>query len=460
MKVKTRWIILLIIGIILLSGCVEEKPTTEMEWFQTGNTQDITQLQPKQSKELEDNRIGGMWVADIYSQDDLNWFVNDVGNNLGLKWIRLSFNWFDWEEIESSGEYSEYNIGPYQSKAITTMDNNGVEIMYNLLYWDREITIELGEEYSRFRTEKEIQRYRDYVRFIVSNLKDNVEYYEILNEPNIGHGTQQHLELAEYIKISKEVIPVIRQEDPDAKIVVGATANFRDENTREYLFGILRSDLMPLVDGVSWHAMYGDSPAYNQEYYYNYPSLVQEIRDTASDHGFKGEYIAEEMSWRTSLNPSPYEPAQYTDIVAAKYYARAVIMHLGMDVTTGLGELETDVDTPKMKAIQNLCTIMAGAKPTDLPIEIQSEATNIRSYGFSLSNGDNLIALWTDGIAADEDPGVSANLVISSISVEKITATDVLNGYQQQIITGKDNGNLTIQNLIVRDYPMTLHIRK
>lgn len=57
---KTKFLVLLIIGIlgiVLISGCAE-KPITGTEWFQTGNVQDITKLQTKQSQELEDNFIG------------------------------------------------------------------------------------------------------------------------------------------------------------------------------------------------------------------------------------------------------------------------------------------------------------------------------------------------------------------------------------------------------------------
>ena len=133
---------------------------------------------------------------------------------------------------------------------------------------------------------------------------------------------------------------------------------------------------------------------------------------------------------------------------------------MGLNVTTGLGEIGPVVDSPKMMVIQNLCTIMAGAEPTNLPIEIQSEATNIGYYSFYLTNGDTLIALWTDGVAVDDEPGVKANLSFHGFTTQNVMGIDVLKGLQQPIITSSENGNLTIQNLIVRDYPLILHITK
>ena len=56
-------LVALITGAVLISGCIKQEPKTGIEWFQTGNTQDITQLQSKQSNELENNRIGNPDVA-------------------------------------------------------------------------------------------------------------------------------------------------------------------------------------------------------------------------------------------------------------------------------------------------------------------------------------------------------------------------------------------------------------
>jgi len=298
-------------------------PGTRRSWIlQEGNNLPKTQLQPKQSRELEDNRIGDM--ADlrdgIHTESDVDWFVGDAHCKLGLKWKRLSLDCFDWGEVEDTGEYSRYYIDPNHDKAVTALANNDIKLMYCLVFWDEAIEIE-KESYSRFRTEDEIQRYLDYVQFIVHHFKDRIEYYEILNEPNIEEGTQQYVEVADYINLVKRTIPIIRQEDPKAKIV-------------------------------------------------------------------------------------------------------------------------------------------AGAEPISLPVKIQSKATNIKSYSFSLSNGNKLIVLWTDGVAIDEDPGVEASLTLDGFAAQEALGIDVLEGHQQPIITSTKNGNLTIENLIIRDYPLILHITK
>ncbi len=477
MRRKTKILIILLVLASLIIGAVGyylyktlQKPEIQTGQFQVGNTQEITQFQTKTSQEIEDNRMGDMvTLLPQIHREESDYFANRI-NDAGLKWIRLSLDAFDWCEVEKIGAFSEHYIYPEQDGTITALADKGINVMHTIVFWDKQIQANQEEGYSRFKTEEEIQRYLDYVRFIVGHFKGRIEYYEILNESNIGgwsppFADQQYVEVDDYINLVKRVVPIIRQEDPEAKIVAGAIAPLhRTEETiyldsvgREYLFGILESDVMPLVDAFSWHATGGTSPEYGAEHYYSYPALLQEIKDVASAHGFEGEYISEEMHWRTSETLHSDEYDGYSETVAAKYLARAIVLHLGMDITSGLAEcLECQ---SKQIVIQSLSTLMAGAKAIDLAIEIQSEATNIESYTFSLSNGDKLIALWTDGVAVDDDPGVNATLTIPSLLAQEVSGVDVLEGYQQDVVASNNDGNLVIENLKVRDYPLILRVQ-
>jgi len=215
---------------------------------------------------------------------------------------------------------------------------------------------------------------------------------------------------------------------------------------------------MPLVDVIGWHPMYGASPAYDdtREYYYQYPSTVQAIKDTASANGFNGEYYVDEIGWQYYGDPFPIgQHWGYSQIQSAKYYARGVVMHLGMDVNTEVGGV-WPARVTAYATIRNLCTVMAGARSDSVSLEIQSSATNIRSYGFSLPGGERMIALWTDSVAVDNDPGVKATLILPDLSDQRITGIDVLNSYQQEMITEVENGKLVIRNLMVKDYPIIM----
>ena len=339
-----------------------------------------------------------------------------------------------------------------------------------LSFWDTENGAQGGKiNVPRFKTEEEIQRYLDFVRFIVSHFKDRIEYYEIWNEPNIEN-KEQWIEVDDYINLVKRAVPVIRQEYPEAKIVVGSTYSLMIEESRDYLFAVLGSDIMPLVDVVSWHGWHDISPEQEElrDYYYEYPSIVQEIKDTASAHGFEGEYIADELHWTPPGTTTPWFIQEYSETKCAKFYARGIIMHLGMDVSVSqLYIVPGEHPWQIVHTIENLCTVMSGAEPMDPQLEIQLEresgfscacnhVENFRHYCFSLPNGDNLVALWIDGVAVDEDPGINTTVTIYGVTAQKVVGIDVLYGLEQELIAGIEDGNIAIEHLLVKDYPILL----
>ena len=207
---------------------------------------------------------------------------------------------------------------------------------------------------------------------------------------------------------------------------------------------------MPLVDVIAWHPMYGTSPEYNlyKDYYYGYSAMVQKIKDTAAAHGFDGEYQADEIGWAIPENAVSDQPWVYSPTVASKYWGRGIIMNRGIDVGVGLGD--------KNSLARNLCTVMAGAQPAELQLEIESTANNIVNYTFSLPDDGTLIALWTDGIAVENDPGVETSITIPDFSASQVVGIDVLYGLEQELITETENNAIVIRNLLVKDYPIII----
>ena len=422
--------------------------------LQQGNALHRSLLQARASGELEDNRVGTHTEMKLCPREIHDQCLEEIVG-LGLKRIRLSLN-----EVELPFDLGrpELSIDPIDDNWITNFVDRGLAVTYLLSFWDKQYQAEGGElGCPRFRTEGEIQRYLDYVRFVVRHFKDRVRDFEIWNEPN-ATGCPQAIEAEDYINLVRRVVPAIRQEYPEARIVVGAVTWLHDPDSQEYMFAIVNSDIMAMVDAVSWHPFYGASPQYADvaEYYSAYPSLVWRIQDLASASGFHGEYRADEMTWRTPINALVDQPWTHSEIAAAKYYARAVVMHLGLGVAPGV-MLDPRL-TIISSTVRNLATIMAAAQPIDLAVDVQGEPTNVSTYSFALPDGHELIALWTEGIARDDDPGTEVTLVVTGRSVQQVIAIDVLRGFQQQLITNDENGDLVIPDLLISDYPIILRL--
>ena len=222
----------------------------------------------------------------------------------------------------------------------------------------------------------------------------------------------------------------------------------------DYLRRLITSGVAPLVDGISWHPFYGNKP--DDPYYRTYPEFVRETKDLAASQGFQGEYFADEIGYYTAptSDPSGHTPPFVSEKAAAKYYARAIVMHLGLDFTV------TTAPTGGLvpRVVGSLCTVMEAATPLTLPMQVQSGATNIETYTFALPGGSRLAAIWTDGEAADDDLGVSATLTFPGLSVQGVIGVDILNGFEQELIINTKNGGLVVGNLLVKDYPIILRL--
>jgi hypothetical protein len=415
--------------------------------LQRGNERAATRFRTRQSRDLLDNRMGGPFIGAKNPGTLDQWLYA-----FGLKRARVAINHQEPEPV--FWDRPEFSIPTEWDAVFTRMADNGIRMKYILTFWDKE-TYPGGEGLPcpRFKTQAEIDNYLDFVAFIVSNLKDRVEYYEMWNEPDVTSLCTKWIEVGDYIDLVEQTVPVIREEYPEARIVVGAISLLRSQLAQDYLFTMLESDIMPLVDVVSWHPFYSESPEYEatRDYWYAYPSLVQEIKDVATAHGFDGEYQVDELTWWRTGTSTPDQPWEYSPTVAAKYASRAIVMHLGKGIAVTL-------HGGSGNALYNLSTAVAGAAPATLPFQIQTTVTNTVSYTFALPNDNWLVALWTDGIAAEFDPGITTTLTLPGFTDHTVKAIDVLHSFEQPIIATEEDGALVNDDLLVKDYPVILRI--
>ena len=132
-------------------------------------------------------------------------------------------------------------------------------------------------------------------------------------------------------------------------------------------------------------------------------------------------------------------------------------MNLGLDCAVIAGGIGERPDVFPM--IRNLCTTMAGHEAIDMPVEIDIEYAGPAAYcAFRYPNGDRMLAVWTDEIAVDNDPGIPATITFPGMTAEPVTGIDVLHGFEQELVFETDGDSTIVRNLLVKDYPILIRL--
>jgi hypothetical protein len=140
-------------------------------------------------------------------------------------------------------------------------------------------------------------------------------------------------------------------------------------------------------------------------------------------------------------------PRAYAPTVAAKYDAREVLRHLGMDV---------GVATGGKQVIRRLATVMAGAEPVDLGAKVRSKAQDVVVYAFSAPDGSHLVALWTNGKAVEADRGARATAGIPGARGRDGDGHRRAPRLRAALVVEDVDGDLVIQHLLIKDYPIII----
>ena len=416
--------------------------------FQMNNTQPRIQLPQEHSRDLTDNHLSAQFDALGLQQPiyDLEIYPQ------GLTRARVAMDGIEPQQV--IWDLPELEIHPLHEAVINRLVNNGIIITYVLMFWDKE-TYPNGEgaPCQRFQTEEEVDRFLEYVRFIVGHFKGRVPFYEIWNEPDILNFCPKAIRVDDYINLVQKTVPVIRETDPDAKIVIGGVSNTRF-GAYDYLLALLKNgEIMPLVDVISFHPNYGASPEHpeNQAYYANYANMLQDFKNTAEANGFRGEYRADEITYRTPENAMEDQPWTYSTIASNKYFLRSVLTNLSLGVSSGLGM--------PYAVTPFLCTLLDGAQPVPLETRVEtSPGVDLQQTSFSLPDGSVLLGVWREGIAKDFDEGIEATLLIQGAQAAQVTVIDLLLGVEQELTAEVLDGNLVIDGLMIKDYPLMIKL--
>jgi hypothetical protein len=197
-------------------------------------------------------------------------------DELGVVWLRGTFNWSDFEREKDLWDYSKYDDFVEKSSAA------GKKLLAILAYdvsWIHE-----DNRSRRHISRDQLPYYLRYVEEVVRRYRGKIQAYEIWNEPNwiFWKGGKE-----DFYELSRAAAEKIREIDP-AAIIVAGSFNRVPEN---FIRGMFRAGAMENVDAISFHP-YDMSP-------WGSLRLYDRFRKTLAGQGYTGEIWVTEAGYPT-----------------------------------------------------------------------------------------------------------------------------------------------------------------
>lgn len=423
-----------------------------------------------------------------------------VFSDLGLKWLRIGYHDdpVNWHWVEQ--EKGRLAIDPETDAAVTHAANQGIEIILalgfgNRLYTQTDPARQLPQLWEWYyenplppTTPEALEGWVNYVRFMCRRFRDRVRVFEVWNEWNIPAYWGQQPSLQDYLNLARAAIPVIRAECPQAQVMMGSVAGFShgiaaftperlaEEAGGKSLFLSAVKELAGEVDLIGWHPFYQPDPEW--ERVLSYRRDVVAFKEWAARQGFRGECACTEYNWGAGY-PAPAEPTWWggftcSEMQKAKYVARLSVLHTALNMPSCFCEVWANaaysLDLGLMRrsfnadpvsplqpqaayyAMRNLSTALDGLQPADFSIDIDGTTAGIEVCALARP-GERVVALWQTGRAHDDCAGTPVRLRLDGMW-RSVTGFDCMNGVEQALQTIRTNGETTVEQLLVRDYPV------
>ncbi len=423
---------------------------------------------------------------------EVNNLLWPIHYDLGVKWLKVGYfmdrlNWYQVERVKS-----HYYLDPVTDAALTEACRNGIEIVLTLCYgnplyqaygyegrqkgfWEIPYTGPL-------RTPEAIEAYAKYCQFMVDHFRGRVCYFEVWNNPDGEFGLEPDPQL--YAQTVLAAAKRIKQINPEAKIVLGGMSLMK----LAFFRACFECGLAPLLDVLAWHPY--QLALMPEECYEpgfkSYADWVAALRKMASGYGFKGELHANEVTYAAAYPQNKERPVRpdwnydVTELTKAKFLARLVFLHAGLDIPVFWNEtwndqhiyrdvgllrntVSADPQNPLCPqaayyVLRTCATVLDGVKPANMEVEISPTLPEIQTYVFKNADQQDLIAMWLARRAPDDFSGQEINLTLPIMDGRRVIAIDTLNGRQQELKTNTDGTKTRIPKLIVKDYPLVLRL--
>ncbi len=181
-----------------------------------GNVYDAGEIKfsraPDNTEFLSNNQLGVCGVV-----TDVNYLTQQAA--IGSSILRSDF---DWEKIETSE--GVYEVPQDLIDRVNLAKQQGIEtmIIFNTHKWP-----DFMEKKGWPRTDHDIEHFLEYIRFLTDYFKDDVKYYEFINEPDYRHWVDpvNMPDAEEYCDLMAKAYKIVKETDPDSIFIGGVTAS-------------------------------------------------------------------------------------------------------------------------------------------------------------------------------------------------------------------------------------------
>jgi hypothetical protein len=431
---------------------------------------------------------------------------------IGVKWTRLGASWhevekekgvYSWEETDKAFEVALKNgITPFVTVG------GGNTLYSKLTTYDDPVKAEIYG----YRPEPPIkdpvamQAFLNFVEAAVERYKDQIDYWEVWNEPNHRNYWGAQPDGKEYGALLVQVATLIRETDPDCKIIGGSMAGIHPDFADDFL----SVGSGTLIDIISYHN-YGAVP---EERVYAAIDLWEvinkynpEIELWQGECGYPSHSSTRDYRgrapWGLNIQAKWLLRQSFVDI----YYCKATLSNYFKLVhTSGKGDKQErsnlrpidkifgfpDMggsrvrtkgvnekclltnpefdEKPGFYAYQHLCAVWRpGYQPIEINYEITVQDEGI-FYGiseddafpsvpllaaFSDNEGNNLVAWWLPWNAQEYLPELARiKIYMEGLNFIDPVLLDPLSGEIFEVEIEKKDGVSIIENIVLADYPM------
>jgi hypothetical protein len=309
----------------------------------------------------------------------------------GFKFIRMDLVWSRVEQTKGKYEFKESGYD-----ALTLgCEKLGIRVLYILDYSNK-----LYESDRSVRTEAGCKAFADFAAAAAKRYAGKGILWEIWNEPNIKQFWTPQPSGDDYSKLVEVAVPRIRQADPNAQVLAGATSQI----PLEWFEGCFKNGLLNWIDALSVHPYRSQPPETVIGDYARLRELIARYAPASKQIPIiSGEWGYSNLNWDKSRLSGQQQ---------ADYLVRMFLINTYQNIPVSIWYDWKNDGTDPNEREHNFGTVKHDLNPkaaylaakvlsstlTGYSISERFDLGNENDFAFKLTNGNRqAVAFWTIG---------------------------------------------------------------